>query len=508
VPGGPVCTGGQGDGPRSAPTANTIAVGARGDACDRILSLVGVGWPDWPPGGGRNLVDVELNRLRYWPDSRPYYAALRDLPWPVWLDSGFPESGGGRYDILAADPYLMMTSRDGVTTLMGQGREPRALYGDPLVLLRSSLGERAATVADLPFAGGAIGFLGYDLARTLGMLPQRSGLAGWPELAVGFYDWVVVVDHARRRSWFVRQGRDLRGQHGWQSALRRLLAVVSSAPPQPARGTLRDNGMGSDSYAAAFERIKDYIREGDCYQVNLAQRFRAQTSHDAWALYQRIRLGNPAPYGALLEYPFGEVLSSSPEQFLSVQEGRVQTRPIKGTRPRGHNAESDRALRSQLLSSEKDRAENLMIVDLLRNDLGKVCEPGSIAVPGLFEIESFATVHHLVSTVTGRLRPEKDAIDLLAGCFPGGSITGAPKLRAMQIIDELEPVRREVYCGSVIRLGFDGNLDSSIAIRTLLKQGTEVYYWAGGGIVADSECAAEYQESLDKAAAFLRLFGR
>jgi para-aminobenzoate synthetase component 1 len=265
--------------------------------------------------------------------------------------------------------------------------------------------------------------------------------------------------------------------------------------------------MGSGSYAAAFDRIKDYIREGDCYQVNLAQRFRAQTSHDAWALYQRIRLVNPAPYGALLEYPFGEVLSSSPEQFLCVQEGRVQTRPIKGTRPRGHDAESDRALRAQLLSSEKDRAENLMIVDLLRNDLGKVCEPGSIAVPGLFEIESFATVHHLVSTVTGRLRAGKDAIDLLAGCFPGGSITGAPKMRAMQIIDELEPVRREVYCGSVIRLGFDGNLDSSIAIRTLLKQGTEVYYWAGGGIVADSQCASEYQESLDKAAAFLRLFG-
>jgi para-aminobenzoate synthetase component 1 len=453
------------------------------------------------------VVEVEMHRLPYWPDSGPYHAALRDLPWPVWLDSGFPDSGGGRYDILAADPYLTLTTRNGVTTLARHDRGPHRLDGDPLVLLRSALGQRTPPVADLPFAGGAIGFLGYDLVRTLGMLPQRPGLAGWPDMAVGLYDWAVVVDHARRRSWFVHQGRDPRDQHGWQSALRRLLAVASQAPPPSVRGSLREHGMGSDRYAAGFHRIKDYIREGDCYQVNLAQRFRARTSNDAWALYRRIRLDNPAPYGALLEYPFGEILSSSPEQFLSVREGMVQTRPIKGTRPRGDSAESDRALRADLLSSQKDRAENLMIVDLLRNDLGKVCEPGSIAVPGLFQIESFATVHHLVSTVTGRLRADKDAIDLLAGCFPGGSITGAPKIRAMQIIDELEPVRREVYCGSVIRLGYDGNLDSSITIRTLLKQGTDVYYWAGGGIVADSACAAEYQESLDKAAAFLRLFG-
>jgi para-aminobenzoate synthetase component 1 len=218
-----------------------------------------------------------------------------------------------------------------------------------------------------------------------------------------------------------------------------------------------------------------------------------------------MRLENPAPYGALLEYPFGQVLSSSPEQFLQLHNGRALTRPIKGTRSRGDSAEVDLAHRADLLSSDKDRAENLMIVDLLRNDLGKVCRPGSIEVPGLFEVESFATVHHLVSTVTGELRDGMDAIDLIMAGFPGGSITGAPKRRAMEIIDELEPVRREVYCGSVIRLGFDGNLDSSITIRTALMRDRELFYWAGGGIVADSDCDAEYQESLDKAAAFLRL---
>jgi para-aminobenzoate synthetase component 1 len=277
--------------------------------------------------------------------------------------------------------------------------------------------------------------------------------------------------------------------------------------PAPVRvsGELLDAGLGREDYAAGFARIQRYIRDGDCYQVNYAQRFRAQTTFDPWTLYQRMRQENPAPYGALLEYPFGQVLSSSPEQFLQLHNGRALTRPIKGTRSRGDSAEVDLAHRADLLSSDKDRAENLMIVDLLRNDLGKVCCPGSIEVPGLFEVESFATVHHLVSTVTGELRDGMDAIDLIMAGFPGGSITGAPKRRAMEIIDELEPVRREVYCGSVIRLGFDGNLDSSITIRTALMRDRELFYWAGGGIVADSDCDAEYQESLDKAAAFLRL---
>ncbi len=450
-----------------------------------------------------------VTRLPYWPDNRQYYAQLRELPWSVWLDSGFPESGGGRYDIIAADPYLTLTSKDGISTLRLVGEGPEDRYEDALAVLRRAMGERSAPVRDLPFSGGAIGFLGYDLARSTGDLRSRAGLADWPDMAVGLYDWAVVVDHARRRGYFVRQGRDLRNDNGWQSALRRLLAVGTA--PQSATGvsgTLPEAGMTPADYARGFGRIKHYIREGDCYQVNFAQRFRADLAHDAWTLYQCMRQENPAPYGALLEFPFGQVLSSSPEQFLSLHEGLAKTRPIKGTRPRGNTADQDRALRAQLLSSEKDRAENVMIVDLLRNDLGKVCEPGTIEVPDLFQVESFATVHHLVSTVTGRLRTDQDALDLIAACFPGGSITGAPKRRAMEIIDELEPVRREVYCGNVIRLGFDGNLDSSITIRTALKQGNSVYYWAGGGIVADSDCDAEYQESLDKAAAFLRLVGQ
>ena len=455
------------------------------------------------------MTDIYVTRLPYWSDCRAYYRPLRELPWPVWLDSGFPLSGGGRYDVIAADPYITLMREDGVTRIARDDGVVESTTQDLFACLRRELGAPARPLADLPFCGGAIGFLAYDLARDMGMLPMRAAADAWPHAAIAIYDWAVIVDHARQRSFFVRQGRDPRAAEHWQSALRRLHALSAPpAVPDATTGAMREHGMPLAAYEDGFARIQRYIRDGDSYQVNFTQRFRAHVDVDPWTLYQRMRHENPAPYGALLEYPFGQVLSSSPEQFLRLRRGMVQTRPIKGTRPRGDNAEQDLALRSELLSSAKDRAENVMIVDLLRNDLGRVCTPGSIDVPQLFEIESFATVHHLVSTVSGRLSAGRDALDLIAACFPGGSITGAPKRRAMQIIDELEPVRRELYCGNVIRLGFDGDLDSNIMIRTALMRGGELSYWAGGGIVADSQCAAEYQESLDKAAAFLRLIGQ
>jgi para-aminobenzoate synthetase component 1 len=452
------------------------------------------------------LIESHVSRLPYRDDPSVFYQQIRDLPWPVWLDSGFPYSGGGRYDIIAADPYVTLWVKNGCFYRQATGERAEQLTGDPLEHLQHALGARVSAPEGLPFGGGAIGFLGYDLARILGELPARQGLPEWPDMAIGLYDWCLLVDHARRRCHFVAQGRDPRPQPGWPFALRRLLAMDKPlAAVETVRGELVEDGMTPSDYADRFARIQHYIRAGDCYQVNLAQRYCVRSADDSWALYRRMRADNPAPYGAFLEYPFGQVMSSSPELFIRLRGRRVETRPIKGTRPRGETAEEDAALRIGLAKSTKDRAENLMIVDLLRNDLGKVCVPGSIEVPGLFEIESFATVHHLVSTVMGTLRSGLDAVDLLRACFPGGSITGAPKRRAMEVIDELEPSRREVYCGNLVRLGFDGNLDSSIAIRTALKQGERLYYWAGGGIVADSDCAAEYQECLDKAAAFFRL---
>lgn len=265
--------------------------------------------------------------------------------------------------------------------------------------------------------------------------------------------------------------------------------------------------MTPEAYQRAFNRIQRYIEDGDCYQVNLAVRFTHPCGTDPWVLYARLRDLNPAPHAAFMRLPGGAaVLCCSPERFLHVRNGHVQTCPIKGTRPRAADPAEDAALAQELQQSVKDRAENLMIVDLLRNDLGKTCNPGSIAVPALCELQSFATVHHLVSRVTGKLAPGCSTLDLLRGCFPGGSITGAPKLRAMQIIEELETCRRNVYCGSFIRLGYDGNLDSNIAIRTLVQEADRLYLWSGGGLVADSSPEAEYREILDKAAVFFRLF--
>jgi para-aminobenzoate synthetase component 1 len=257
------------------------------------------------------------------------------------------------------------------------------------------------------------------------------------------------------------------------------------------------------AYAEAFARVKEHIRRGDCYQVNLAQRFAARAQGDAWHAYLKLREINPAPFAAYLDLPDGKIVCSSPERFLKVTGGHVETKPIKGTRPRSTDPMRDRALAEELRTSVKDRAENVMIVDLLRNDLGKVCAPGTVRASKLFDVESFASVHQLVSTVEGRLAPDKHALDLLGACFPGGSITGAPKVAAMKIIEELEPHRRSIYCGAIGYVGYDGNMDLNIAIRTLVQQGDYVYTWAGGGVVADSNVDAEYQESLDKAAAML-----
>lgn len=430
--------------------------------------------------------------LPYRPDASRHYAALADLPWAVWLDSG----GMGRYDILTAAPQR--------TLVLGEG-ETR---GDPFDLLRDALGEPVVPVEGVPFAGGALGYWGYDLARRMMPLPEIAQSSGLPDMAVGLYDWAVVLDHRRCTANLVSHRRF----SGTAGLLQQILPRLQDLPPLPA-DTFRVHGeivsnFTPAAYAAAFARVQGYLQAGDCYQVNLAQRFSARAEGDAFGAYLALRSLSPAPYAAFLSLPQAQILCASPECFVGVQDSRVWTRPIKGTRPRSGDARQDRLLAEELRSHPKDRAENLMIVDLLRNDLGKSCAPGSVRVPELFEVESFANVHHLVSTVEGRLAPGRDALDVLCDCFPGGSVTGAPKLRAMQIIEQLEPDRRGVYCGAIGYIGFDGNMDSNIAIRTLVYNENLIYCWAGGGIVADSDEAAEYQETLDKASAMLALLQR
>jgi para-aminobenzoate synthetase component 1 len=327
-------------------------------------------------------------------------------------------------------------------------------------------------------------------------------------MQVGIYDWAVVVDHVEQRAWLAGQGRDAATLERWDERVSWLSAPARAGSEFSLQvsGPVRSN-MDRDAYASAFRRIQRYIRDGDCYQVNLAQRFQAIVAGDPWQIYRALRRVNPAPFGAYLSCADFQVLSASPERFLSVREGTVNTEPIKGTRPRSADPDRDRALADELRASPKDRAENLMIVDLLRNDLGRNCRPGSIAVPHLFDVRSFATVHHMVSTVTGTLDAGRDAIDLLAGCFPGGSVTGAPKLRAMEIIEELEPHRRGVYCGAIGYIGFDGAMDTSIAIRTLVHDRGRLSFSAGGGIVADSVLEEEYRETYAKAAAVFEVLG-
>ena len=448
---------------------------------------------------------VRLAELPYHPDSALLFDAIAEEPWAVFLDSGRPFVRQGRYDLLAAQPALTLTTR-GDLTEVDDGHRVARYSDDPFALLRTLLGKPAPRIDGMPFAGGALGYFAYDLGRRLEpFAPARGPSRSVADMAVGIYDWVLVVDHGRRCTHLVSRGRDRRTAGLWrelQLRLRKPPAAVSRPPLEvvaPARST-----MSFECYAAAFRRIMHYIREGDCYQVNLAQRFEAQVRGSPWEGYRSLRRLNPAPFAAYLNTPGCQVLSNSPERFLKAADGAVETRPIKGTRPRSRHPQEDLWQAEALRHSAKDRAENLMIVDLLRNDLGKVCACGSVRVPGLFEVESFATVHHLVSTVTGRLSAAHDALDLLRACFPGGSITGAPKLRAMQIIEELERQARGVYCGSIGYIGYDGAMDTNIAIRTLVHECGRLSFSAGGGIVADSVLEAEYRETFDKAAATLR----
>ncbi len=448
--------------------------------------------------------------IPYSQDCSHLFAAVRNEPWAMWLDSCNQGGELGRYDIIVARPHTTLVTRADSTEILRDG-VPSHSSDDPFSLIREQLTASDEAISpDLPLSGGAVGYFGYDLARRIESLSSlaEDDLA-MPEMAVGIYDWALVCDHQQQRCQLLSQAHHPSTRIVWPQlvALFDKAASDEEVPDElfSACGTIESN-MLRDAYETGFSRIQHYLEEGDCYQVNFAQRFSVPVSGSPWAGYLKLRHNNPAPFSAYLNTPYGQILSSSPERFLKVEGSRVETRPIKGTRPRSADPREDQALVEQLRHSEKDRAENLMIVDLLRNDLGKCCRTGSIRVPQLFAIEHYATVHHLVSVIEGELAAGEDAVSLLRHCFPGGSITGAPKLRAMQIIEELEPHRRGVYCGSIGYIGHDGNMDSNIAIRTAVHQDGVCYFSAGGGIVRDSDCAAEYQETYDKAAGLLRTF--
>ncbi|HUK36345.1 MAG TPA: aminodeoxychorismate synthase component I [Vicinamibacterales bacterium] len=431
---------------------------------------------------------------------------LRGVPYRMFLDSARHASPLGRYSFVAADPAAVVRCKG-------------ADAGGALDDVRGQLASRsAAAVPGLPpFQTGALGYLAYEWGRTLETLPaSRYDDLDLPDVVFGIYDWVIAWDHDASRAWVIardganmRRALDLVGDPE-RGALQGPPVEVRESrerpPSYPVDADWIDPRLGLRSsfthagYLDAVNRVRDYIYAGDIFQANLSQRFEAPLVESPWDLYCRLRARNPAPFAAFIELPDFAVLSASPERFMRVDaHGRVETRPIKGTRPRGVGPEHDAALGRALTESAKDRAENLMIVDLIRNDLSRVCAPGSVRVRELFALEHFATVHHLVSTVVGTLSPGLDGLDLLRASFPGGSITGAPKIRAMEIIAELEPSVRGVYCGAIGYLSVTGELDTNIAIRTALARDGRVYLNAGGGIVADSDAEQEYQETFHKA---------
>jgi para-aminobenzoate synthetase component I len=435
---------------------------------------------------------------------------LADLPHRVFLDSAQPGSPLGRYSFLTADP---------ADVVQGKGAESAGA----LERIRGMLAPRAAPPLPglPPFQTGAAGYISYEWGRTLERLPAcRYDDLDLADVVFGIYDWVIAWDHEQARAWVI--ARDERAKDRAVALVERpfqgrgtgggvrdpeTVAQRRERPPSyPVAADWIDPRLGLRSsfthagYLDAVNRVREYIYAGDIFQANLSQRFEAPLQESPWDLYRRLRAKNPAPFAAFLDLPDYAVLSASPERFMRVDaDGHVETRPIKGTRPRGIGPEHDAALGRALTESAKDRAENLMIVDLIRNDLSRVCAPGSVRVRELFALEHFATVHHLVSTVVGDLVPGADALELLRASFPGGSITGAPKLRAMEIIAELEPSARGVYCGAIGYWSATGELDTSIAIRTAVARDGQVYLNAGGGIVADSEAEQEYRETLDKA---------
>ena len=476
---------------------------------------------------------------------------LGGLPYRLFLDSAARGTPLGRYSFLTADPVAVVRSKGARTECLDLvGGTVRVVADDALHAIRALLAPHAAEPLPglPPFQGGAAGYLAYDWGRMLERLPApRHDDIALPDVVLGVYDWVLAWDHDTSKAWLVSPGLPetspearARRAAGRAAAVRERLRsggpesppllvgqthsgrqetfsgvcptgmtlppCAARAPSYPVEGgwwnphlALRSSFTHS-GYLDAVARVREYIFAGDIFQANLSQRFEAPLGEPPWALYRRLRTRNAAPFAAYLDFPDAVVLSASPERFLRVDiDGHVETRPIKGTRPRGLGPEHDAALGVALTESPKDRAENLMIVDLLRNDLSRVCSPGTVRVPELFALEHYATVHHLVSTVVGDLAPGTDALDLLRAAFPGGSITGAPKVRAMEIIAELEPSARGVYCGAIGYWSVTGLLDSNIAIRTAVAYDGRVYFSAGGGIVADSDPEHEYRETLDKA---------
>jgi len=454
-------------------------------------------------------VDTELSA----PGAFEYF---RNEPFSFFLDSGMDPNKLGRYSFIGSSPFMVLSTRGNEINVIKNGKKT-VTTGNPF----DTLGHLLETYhidpcpSPVPFTGGAVGYLGYDLCYFIERLPTTAvDDLQLPECYFGFYDTVLAFDNLQNKTYIVATGfPELAEPARISQAKKRIDEIknklsagahptTDSLIPSSEKVTLK-GGFTHQEYVRAVEKARQYIIAGDIFEVNLSQRFETEIPVTPYQLYTRLRGINPAPFACYLDFDEVTVVSASPERFLRTRGDWVETRPIKGTRPRGKSQEEDATLANQLKNSVKDRAENIMIVDLERNDIGRVCRYGSVKVTELAILEVFPTVFHLTSTIEGRLNKGKNCIDLLKATFPGGSITGAPKVRAMEIIDELEPTRRSVYTGSIGYLGFNGDIDLNIAIRTFIIKEDKAYFQVGGAVVFDSDPEAEYQETLDKARALI-----
>ncbi len=440
---------------------------------------------------------------------RQLFGYFADEEWALLLDSGKTIHQAAKFDLIFARPKAHINFQNDKCQLSGFDF---ALSHKPFKDLRQfyqaglkNYQPLPEQFAHLPFHGGIAGYCSYDLGRSIENLPTLAESdIKLPEMAFGLYQWAFISDHIAKKSYLLKFC-DMNFNQ-WEELINEFKDYEkrAGAPKYPSFELSSNwlSNMDEQGYKDRFEKVHNYIHAGDCYQVNLAQRFAASFTGHPWNAYLNLTEHNQAPFSAYMNLGEQQILSLSPERFIQVEQSgpksHVITQPIKGTRPRSQDPVEDKELSDELLSSEKDRAENLMIVDLLRNDIGRTAEFGSVKVSKLFELQSFISVHHLVSTIEADLAEGKDGFDLLENCFPGGSITGAPKIRAMEIIEELEPHRRSIYCGSVLYYDFRGFLDSSITIRTLVAENQNIYAWGGGGLVADSEADSEYQETYHK----------
>lgn len=442
-------------------------------------------------------------------------SSLLNQPWAMLLDSAGNDVNYNRYDIFCCQPSVKFTATDGQINIESQLELPELSAEDkkqPLKCLRLILAhlkpEATSQTAGVsseerPFNGGWMGYISYDFARSLETLPDiaKDDIL-LPQIQMGLYQWALITDHLKKTTQLINFSLS---QNRWAQ----IVALFDShklQPENPEQFKLSSAWQSNTSaleYQQAFQKINDYIHNGDCYQVNFAQRFTADYTGPILEAYKLLSEANRSPFSAYLNFSDHQILSLSPERFIESHKTQVKTQPIKGTRPRSNDPEQDKIEAEALKNSEKDKAENLMIVDLLRNDLSRTASKGSVKVSELFGHYQFASVHHLISTIESRLEDGLDNFDLLATTLPGGSITGAPKIRAMEIIEELEPVRRNIYCGIIGYIDFDGNMDTNICIRTLIAKNQQLHCWAGGGLVADSLVDREYQETFDKLAKIL-----